>query len=146
MERSECLDDCIGTTSNVILHLICLKNNFNCILRIVFSRGSTLMILLIGLPMQFRAAIRLQYDFHRAIYNLGTVLVSLQLIFPYLRYHDFIFVNLFLFSIQYIGWHKIFHCLTLVQIEWSIYPKFVVSFFAVWISRGHIKKWGIRQC
>lgn len=26
--------------------------------------------------VQFRAAIRLQFDFHRAIYNLGTVLVS----------------------------------------------------------------------
>lgn len=27
--------------------------------------------------MQFRAAIQLQFDFHRAIYNLGTVLVAL---------------------------------------------------------------------
>lgn len=27
--------------------------------------------------VQFRAAIQLQFDFHRAIYNLGTVLVSL---------------------------------------------------------------------
>lgn len=27
--------------------------------------------------LQFRAAIQLQFDFHRAIYNLGTVLVSL---------------------------------------------------------------------
>lgn len=30
--------------------------------------------------MQFRAAIQLQFDFHRAIYNLGTVLVSLLVI------------------------------------------------------------------
>lgn len=27
---------------------------------------------------KFRAAIKLQFDFHRAVYNLGTVLVSLQ--------------------------------------------------------------------
>ena len=33
--------------------------------------------LLSFLPLQFRAAIQLQFDFHRAIYNLGTVLVSL---------------------------------------------------------------------
>ena len=35
--------------------------------------------------MQFRAAIQLQFDFHRAIYNLGTVLVAL----PFLTFMAF---------------------------------------------------------
>lgn len=34
---------------------------------------------------KFRAAIQLQFDFHRAIYNLGTVLVSLQYLVPNIR-------------------------------------------------------------
>lgn len=34
---------------------------------------------LVLLCLQFRAAIQLQFDFHRAIYNLGTVLVRLTL-------------------------------------------------------------------
>lgn len=35
--------------------------------------------------VQFRAAIRLQFDFHRAIYNLGTVLVSHVLTNPFTK-------------------------------------------------------------
>ena len=37
---------------------------------------SGMMVFAFVRACQFRAAIRLRYDFHRAIYNLGTVLVS----------------------------------------------------------------------
>lgn len=50
--------------------------------------------------MQFRAAIQLQFDFHRAIYNLGTVLVSPQLFFSVLA----MLVQCFLLSFIIIIW------------------------------------------
>lgn len=43
---------------------------------LLFYTGMTCFASLV----QFRAAIQLQFDFHRAIYNLGTVLVSLLVI------------------------------------------------------------------
>lgn len=41
----------------------------------LLSSRSILSAYFLGSFRQFRAAIQLQFDFHRAIYNLGTVLV-----------------------------------------------------------------------
>lgn len=59
------------TSSKVILILVCPRNRSTCI----FCPCDPFCLFL----MQFRAAIQLQFDFHRAIYNLGTVLVCLIL-------------------------------------------------------------------
>jgi hypothetical protein len=148
LERSECLDDCIGTTSNVILHLICLKNNFYCILRIVFAGGSTLMILLLVFQcssvQQFGCNMISTEQFTTlelfwSVCNLFFLIWDVMIL--YLLVVSFS-VSSILDDIKYF----IVFPYHLVQIEWSSYPKFVVSFFAVWISRGHIKKWGISQC
>lgn len=88
--------------------------------------------------LQFRAAIQLQFDFHRAIYNLGTVLVSLW--------------HLSCPSIMF------WHCKTKYDMLESIINKkgklekgcvtycLIEPKFAVWLSRGYIKNWGACDC
>ena len=61
----QCLDECTGTSMNIIIVLV---------------ECSILLITFAFVILQFRAAIQLQFDFHRAIYNLGTVLVGLLVI------------------------------------------------------------------
>ena len=60
----KCLE-CTGTNMNIIIVLV---------------ECSILLITFAFVILQFRAAIQLQFDFHRAIYNLGTVLVGLLVI------------------------------------------------------------------
>ena len=50
--------------------------------------------MIIFICIQFRAAISLQFDFHRAIYNLGTVLVHMYIYF----YSDVFNAVIILFS------------------------------------------------
>lgn len=59
--------------------------------------------------MQFRAAIQLQFDFHRAIYNLGTVLVALP------SNYD----NVLYWSIDFVG-----NCE--IELDPVLFPTFVV--------------------
>lgn len=56
--------------------------------------------------LQFRSAIQLQFDFHRAIYNLGTVLVSLLLIS--LGYHDHRKLCHWHCSLETLNFHSLF--------------------------------------
>jgi len=59
----------------------------SCLTSAMSSEYSTFPFLLLTFPyslMQFRAAIQLQFDFHRAIYNLGTVLVIFPLHFSHI--------------------------------------------------------------
>ena len=65
--------------------------------------------------LQFRAAIQLQFDFHRAIYNLGTVLVGLLVILSLHYFYGMIypFEYRILCSIYLVGSREIPYDLTL---------------------------------
>lgn len=61
----QCLDEHAGASINPI---------------IVSVKFSIILMAFTFVILQFRAAIQLQFDFHRAIYNLGTVLVGFLVI------------------------------------------------------------------